>query len=227
MQDIRQSQQKVMDRTENVFGDDEIETMFAEFTKVAKDGKLGRDAFPGVLSKLFEDPDDEQVAVILTNELLMDRMFSFLDTDKSGMLTHEQLADGIGTMFSAETKDHVTFKFFVYDEGQKGFFTPDDMLKVCKAHLAADLALRAKERTGDAKAAFDKGVALVQGETGDAKLRELIGYAFQAADANEEGKISKEQFAASYPPNQELFDWNNVVEDVLDELEAELEGALD
>ena len=42
-------------------------------------------------------------------------IFAFLDSGKEGGVTHEQLADGVGTIFSPADNDDARFYFSVYE----------------------------------------------------------------------------------------------------------------
>ena len=54
---------------------------------------------------------------------------------------------------------------------------------------------------------FAKGRQIIEGEKGDTKLREIIGWAFDAAGKKEVGRLTKEEFNEVFEKNEDLFDW--------------------
>lgn len=210
-----------------VFADAHIEAMFVEFAKRAKDDRLGRDAFPEVLKALFEDPSVDQCAVILNNPYFLDRMYTFLDKEKKGV-THEQLAAGIGTIFSADDNDDAHFYFHCYDPEGKGYMERTGMQKLLRAWLEAQIAVQEKElrqlaskdQTDDETLAlFTKAKDKFLSTQADAKIAETVGWAFSAVTTAVPDRITFEEFKVAMARNYDLFDWKGISEDFMDRID--------
>ena len=100
----------------SVFDDDDIEAVFDEFEKTAANGSVSKDDFKRIFGLLFDDPEDENAFVLLDNQLLLDRIFVYCDTDKNGSIDLAEFCDGICLMFSGEPESAVKCFFFLLIE---------------------------------------------------------------------------------------------------------------
>eukprot|EP01091_Cochliopodium_minus_P010576 TRINITY_DN2834_c0_g1_i1.p1 TRINITY_DN2834_c0_g1~~TRINITY_DN2834_c0_g1_i1.p1 ORF type:complete len:237 (-),score=66.19 TRINITY_DN2834_c0_g1_i1:56-745(-) len=224
--DLKSSQKIFKEKVENIFPDEQIENVYKKFNQLAKDGKLERKDFKEVISELFEDKEDERVFPILNNEIFLDRMFSYLDNKNQKYVGHEEMTQGLTEMFSPDTEHMIKFKFFVYDFENKGYITNEDMFKVCKSFITLYIDLIEKEKSDLELEKFAKGRQIIDGEKGDQKLKEIIGWAFEAANKKEVGRITKEEFGNTFRNNEELFDWKSIHDSFMDELEQDIEGLI-
>ena len=136
-----------------MFSDARVDNMFAAFEQHAKDGFVAKADFATVLSALFDDVSHEQVALLLETPYFMDRVFEFLDVGKKGKLSHEDF-ERVGLMFSSDSHELITFRFFVYDAGSKGYITKEDMTTMVRAIF--ETTLKVRERDLEALAKKDK-----------------------------------------------------------------------
>lgn len=220
------SAKKVNEKLENVFPDERVENMFAYFESKAKDGFVSKEDFPAVLTSLFEDTKHEQVAFLLENEYFMERTFCFLDQGAKGKLSAEDF-ERVSIMFSADSDDLISFRFFVYDVGQKGYIVKQDMFKMI--HSCFVTALKVKERElkelVDAKqaepedlVAFAKAREQLLGEknVADEKIQQAVAWAFETTVREKPEQISEQEFREANRKNDEFFDWRSLVEDLTD-----------
>ena len=221
--------QKVNDDLENVFPDERIDAMFGTFEQKAKDGVVSREDFPAVLTALFEDPEHEQVALLLDNKYFMDRTFDFLDKEQTGTLTHENF-ERVSLMFSADSDELIDFRFFVYDAGRKGYIVKEDMTKMIRACF--ETALRVKERElkqliADKQAeeddlpAFQKAREQFLSPDGlaDEKIAQAAGWAFETSVREQPDRITEKEFKEANAKNDDLFDWRGIAEDLVDHVD--------
>ena len=129
-------------------------------------------------------------------------------------------------MFSSDTKDMMKFKFHVYDLEDKGTITVEDMFKVAKSFIKVYLDIMEKEKSDLELEKFAKGRNILEGEKGDKQLKEIVLWAFDAADKKNEGKMSRDEFDRAFKKNEELFDWKAMFDALIDELRNEVENLI-
>lgn len=206
------------------FSDQAIESLFATFEEKAVNGSISKEDFGVVFRSFFEDPDNEQVAMVLQNSLLMDRIFDFLDTKKQGRLSAQDL-ERVSLMFSADGDELISFRFFVYDIGSKGHVTREDMGRVVSSCFETLLKIREKDLAqlasqdqteAGALEKFQKAKEKLASGESQKKIEESVTWAFDIAARQDRSVVSKTEFEEANKKNDDLFDWRAIAEDLCD-----------
>jgi hypothetical protein len=219
--------------------------MFATFEARAKDGFVSKEDFPVILASLFDDVKHEQVALLLESAYFMDRVFDFLNQGKKGKLSHEDF-ERVGKMFSSDTNELIEFRFFVYDVGSKagtifllwfcfdfsfkGYITKVDMTKMVRTIFETNLTIREHDLEDLAKkdqaeaGALDKfrkakEQFLARADVVDAKIGQIVNFAFETTVRKDDGKITFAEFSSANLKNDDLFDWRGLAEDLTDHVD--------
>jgi hypothetical protein len=178
---------------------------------------------------LFEDPTHEQVAFLLDNAYFMDRTFAFLDEEKTGDLTAENF-ERVSIMFSSDSDDLIKFRFFVYDEGGKGFIVKEDMTKMIKCCFSTTLDIKERDLKELAKTdqaeegaleSFKKARAqfMAENEVVDSKIAQVVGWAFETTVRDTPDRITEAEFNVANQKNDDLFDWRGLADDLVDHVD--------
>eukprot|EP01129_Flabellula_baltica_P014707 TRINITY_DN7123_c0_g1_i1.p1 TRINITY_DN7123_c0_g1~~TRINITY_DN7123_c0_g1_i1.p1 ORF type:complete len:234 (+),score=63.78 TRINITY_DN7123_c0_g1_i1:27-704(+) len=220
MSEFEVAKQNFEDIMGNLFDDENIEQVFAEFEKTAQNGEVSQEEFKRIFALLFDDEEDENAFVLLDNKLLLDRIFVYCDRDGNGSIDLAEFCDGISLMFSGEPENTVKFRYTVFDIDNSGSVTRDNVLVVLTAAL--NTAINALGIDPDIEGAVvEKAKGIAQAESGEL-LQEAVDAIFSATALNEQGNISYEAFQAAYEEDDSIFDWNEIAGDVLETIEERL-----
>eukprot|EP01102_Stenamoeba_stenopodia_P016542 TRINITY_DN5798_c0_g1_i1.p1 TRINITY_DN5798_c0_g1~~TRINITY_DN5798_c0_g1_i1.p1 ORF type:complete len:317 (+),score=96.70 TRINITY_DN5798_c0_g1_i1:50-952(+) len=220
--------EKLKDKTHNMFENGRVKKMVAAFQEKANaEGSLEfDDFFHSVFPVLFSDPNEGSAAEILNNKFFLKRCFSVMNKTKKG-LTLPDLLEGIALMFSGDEDDLIWFHFNVYDVYENQVISQEEMFLLLESFLKTKLHLIEKEFVATANdmesIQFHQALLNKKNELGTPKLKEVIAHTFELAELNSEGVITFDKFQKAFKLNPDLFDWDEIAEDVMEAIEASID----
>ncbi|XP_075210316.1 calaxin-like [Lycorma delicatula] len=123
---------------------------------------------------------------VITEEVLMDRIFCAFDKNNFGVIRLEDWIIGLSTFLRGTFEERTSFAFFVYDLNNDGYITREEMFHLLKNSL----------------------VKPPQEEDPDEGVRDLVELALRKMDCDRDGKISARDFheaVSSEPLLMEAF----------------------
>lgn len=136
-------------RDQTHFDETEIHYLFEQFKALAphEDG-ITREAFDRCLGPLGKQ----------TN-LVIDRMFSFYDADKNGIISFNEFVTALSVLTRGGKNEKVRYVFEGYDVKNKGYLLPKDFRDIFKAYFLISVEMvrdYIKICEEEMKASFDK-----------------------------------------------------------------------
>lgn len=123
------------------------------------------------------------------------RLFEIFDSDGSGGVDYRELLTGIARL-RGEGTDALFMAFDIFDTDRSGFLTKDEVLAMIRNLVIAETRAL-KEKAGQSPTVDDDEI-----EVSASALESL----FTRMDANNDGKISKEEFAQAIKKEKILAD---------------------
>jgi len=159
-----------------------VDVCLSTFKNAAADGKLSRDQFITSYTTLLQSCQIDLPADSIQNEV-----FELFDRDSNQFVDMMELVCGISIMCAGNDDDKIHAVFGVFDENGDGFISMDEMFKFLTSVFKVVLTPSVIE------------LMKSMGETVD-DAEDLASVTalecFQAADLNNDGKISEAEFKA-------------------------------
>lgn len=105
---------------------------------------------------------------IVTEDMIMDRIFCVWDGTNSGKITLNSWFVGLSIFLKGSTKEKINFCFSVYDLNADGFITKDEMFQLLKNCL----------------------IKQPQEEDPDESVKDLVDIVMKKFDIDKDGKVS-------------------------------------
>ncbi|KAG7380719.1 hypothetical protein PHYPSEUDO_006901 [Phytophthora pseudosyringae] len=159
--------------------------------EVNEDGVLSREAFFSIVDELVEEQASNTKRKLNDEEKdqlqeIMETVFNGFDTDHDGFVDFCELSSGISVLCSGSQQEKIKSAFTLFDVNQDGFISRDEM----EAYLASVYRI-----------VFMTSPATVQelhGISPDDLARITTADAFTLADANQDDRLSFEEFTEWY-----------------------------
>ncbi|XP_031338596.1 EF-hand calcium-binding domain-containing protein 1 isoform X2 [Photinus pyralis] len=132
---------------------------------IAQEG-IDRSVFRELLHNTFD---------LITEDMLMDRIFCVWDKSNAGLLTLETWFSGLSTFLKGTINEKLEFCFHVYDLNSDGYVTKDEMFQLLRNCL----------------------IKQPQDEDPDEGAKDLAEIVMRKLDKDKDGKISLEDYQSS------------------------------
>ena len=146
----------------------------------AHDGVLTRDAFSAVFAQYLRSDSEE---ASMEGSMLLHTLFGLFDADGNGEVDAAELSAGLSVLCGGEAHSKARAAFELFDADGDGFISMSEMV----AYLTSVFRVMT-HLDEEAASALPSGVTVAQLARSTAKA------AFEAADANEDGQLSFEEF---------------------------------
>jgi Ca2+-binding EF-hand superfamily protein len=108
------------------FSRDELEKLYANWLKQARNGYVGREEFEAGLN-----------AIGISDPLIIEQNFSAFDHNKDGKINFREFVTGLSVVQKGTMEERLKFLFDAYDVDGSGTLTPDEVYNIFKASLAS------------------------------------------------------------------------------------------
>ncbi|XP_072168949.1 neurocalcin homolog [Diadema setosum] len=131
------TQEEIADlRYHTNFNRDELQAWYTEFLKEFPEGRLNKEEFCQLYSKVF--PQGNQTKFV-------DNVFRTFDTDKNGTIDFREFVCGISVLSRGSHYQKLAWVFSLYDIDNDGYITKEEMLNIitakCKLVVEVDQQL--------------------------------------------------------------------------------------
>jgi len=211
--------EQMAESTCNVSSDVDAARMYPHFEK--RGGKVDRAGLREVFPYFFENPSLEQPQMLLGCPLLLDRWFSFMDSENKGFIDFGQMLNGIAMLFSGFKEEQVKIHLAFYDPKNTGFVVKEEVISFTKTFLASMLDARAKHfHTSDEQLKFATIRSQAEGAVGSGVLRALLDRGFQVA-GEATPKLTVAKFTSGYRANPTHFHFQHLAHDIIEVVSEE------
>lgn len=157
---------------------------FAEYADAS--GRLQHDAFDQCFLEIIETASHPRSdAEKLRAKVIADRLFDVFDTDQDGQIDFSELASGLSVLCKGARNAKVKAAFRLYDFNSDGFISLDEMKRYLTSIFKVLYEVQPEMRHETGVSADELGVVTAE-------------QAFLEADANQDGKLSYDEFLTWY-----------------------------
>ncbi|XP_022915106.1 calaxin [Onthophagus taurus] len=141
---------------------------------VAATSSIGKTTSEGIDRVIFRELLHSSFDIV-TEDMMMDRIFCVWDKTNSGLITPESWFLGLNIFLRGTLAEQTDFCFFVYDLNADGFITKDEMFQLLKNCL----------------------IKQPQDEDPDEGVKDLVEIILRKLDKDKDGKVSLDDYRTS------------------------------